>query len=33
MIGIVGYLKYLEENLAETGYTDTQVMAQSRLKI
>jgi len=33
MIGIVGYLKYLEENLAETGYTDTKVMAQSRLKI
>ena len=33
MIGIVGYLKYLEGKLAETGYTDTQVMAQSRLKI
>ncbi|MEH6658522.1 tRNA (adenosine(37)-N6)-threonylcarbamoyltransferase complex transferase subunit TsaD [Leeuwenhoekiella marinoflava] len=33
MIGIVGYLKYTENQLEATGYTNTQVMAQSRLKL
>ena len=33
MIGIVGYLKYTENKLEATGYTNTQVMAQSRLKL
>ena len=32
MIGIVGYLKYQEEKLADTGFTETHVTAQSRLK-
>ena len=33
MIGIVGYLKYSAENLENTGFKETRVMAQSRLKL
>lgn len=32
MIGIVGYLKYRDENLQGTGYIETHAKAQSRLK-
>ena len=32
MIGIVGYLKYKDENLQGSGYVETQAKAQSRLK-